>query len=103
MPGDRYYQTPQWRALRRACLKRDGYRCTAPGCTSTERLIADHIVSRRKGGSDTLANLRTLCAHHDAQVKETTKGTRWNNGQPTGAGHDINGRPRDPTHPWARS
>jgi 5-methylcytosine-specific restriction endonuclease McrA len=64
---DPYYQSTEWRALRAACLERDGYQCTMPNCPTPGRgrggvLIADHIVERRKGGPDILENLRTQCS-----------------------------------------
>lgn len=101
MPSDPYYSTKEWKALRRECLKRDGYRCTVVGCASTHRLSADHIISRRKGGSDALHNLRTLCGVHDAQLKESATGQRRSNGKPRIIGYDAQGRPLDPAHPWA--
>lgn len=103
MPGDLFYQSPEWRALRAACLKRDGYRCTVEGCaTPTYRLTADHIKPRREGGQDWLPNLRTLCGHHDAQVKEQRNGTRRNGGKPRVVGCDASGAPLDPQHLWNR-
>lgn len=69
---DQFYQSPKWRQLRAACLKRDGYQCTAPACPTPRRgrggrLIADHIVERRAGGADELWNLRTFCSFCDGQ------------------------------------
>jgi hypothetical protein len=43
---------------------RDGWRCTAPGCSSFQNLHDHHIVFRSAGGSDDLANRTTLCAWH---------------------------------------
>ena len=43
---------------------RDGWRCTAPGCTSFRNLHDHHIVFRSAGGSNDLANRTTLCAWH---------------------------------------
>jgi hypothetical protein len=43
---------------------RDGWRCTAPGCTSYRNLHDHHIRFRSAGGSDDLANRTTLCAWH---------------------------------------
>jgi 5-methylcytosine-specific restriction protein A len=57
---DAYYGSADWKALRAACLQRDGSRCTK--CSSTHRLAPHHIKERRDGGSDTLGNLTTLCA-----------------------------------------
>ena len=43
---------------------RDGWRCTAPGCSSYRNLHDHHIVFRSAGGSDELSNRTTLCAWH---------------------------------------
>lgn len=45
-------------------FERDGWRCTAPGCSSYRNLHGHHVVFRARGGSDDLANLTTLCAWH---------------------------------------
>lgn len=66
---DPFYGTAEWKRLRSATLKRDGYQCVGlPGepCRTLGqgrggRLIADHIQPRRAGGADKLSNLRTLC------------------------------------------
>jgi 5-methylcytosine-specific restriction protein A len=65
-----YYQSAEWRRLRRLCLERDRYRCTMPDCPTPGRghggkLVADHIIERRDGGADALSNLRTLCSYCD--------------------------------------
>lgn len=85
---DPFYRTPEWRALRSACLERDGYRCTVPGCGSTDRLTADHITPRRRGGPDTLDNLRTLCGSCHSRV--TRQG---NTAPPRAIGCDVDGTP----------
>ncbi|MFN2425597.1 MAG: HNH endonuclease signature motif containing protein [Candidatus Binatia bacterium] len=43
---------------------RDGFRCTAPGCSSLENLHDHHIVPRSAGGSNEMHNRTTLCAWH---------------------------------------
>jgi len=43
---------------------RDGWRCTAPGCSSYRNLHDHHIVFRSAGGSDDLDNRTTLCVWH---------------------------------------
>jgi 5-methylcytosine-specific restriction endonuclease McrA len=77
--ADPYYSSGEWRGLRKAALERDGFACAAPGCTRRAHTI-DHIVSRKVGGKDELANLRSLCASHNAQVKEDPSGNRRNGG-----------------------
>ncbi len=47
-----------------AVFERDGWRCTAPGCTSYRNLERHHVVFRSRGGSDEPSNLTTLCAWH---------------------------------------
>ena len=99
--SDPYYQTAAWRHLRTAALRRDGFRCTTPGCHGTHRLTVDHIVSRRAGGDDSLPNLRTLCGRCDGQVKELASGARRGGGaEPHATGCHPDGTPRDPTHWW---
>ena len=43
---------------------RDGWRCTAPGCTARRNLQSHHIVFRSHGGPDVPSNRTTLCAFH---------------------------------------
>ncbi len=45
-------------------FERDGWRCTAPGCSSYRNLHDHHVVFRSAGGSDALSNRTTLCAWH---------------------------------------
>jgi 5-methylcytosine-specific restriction endonuclease McrA len=77
--ADPYYSSAEWKALRLACLKRDRFKCTVEGC-GERACIADHIVSRRNGGADTLGNLRSLCRGHDNRVKEDHLGRRRGGG-----------------------
>ena len=72
---DPFYQTPEWKALRRATLERDHYTCTTPGCGQPARTV-DHIVSRRKGGADALLNLRCLCVVCDQKLMQDRHGNR---------------------------
>jgi 5-methylcytosine-specific restriction endonuclease McrA len=71
--AEAYYGTSEWQALRMSCLKRDGFACQSCGNKAT---IADHIISRRNGGSDTLDNLRAMCRGCDNKVKEDHLGVR---------------------------
>jgi len=50
---------PGHRALREFVIWRDGSKCRR--CDAIEDLIADHIVSRRNGGSHHPDNLQCLC------------------------------------------
>lgn len=70
----RYYQTPEWKALRRATFERDNYICQECGKKGKEYtgqgdeavLIAHHTIERSNGGKDELSNLKTICrkCHH---------------------------------------
>jgi hypothetical protein len=42
---------------------RDGWRCTAPGCTARE-IEVHHVIYQSHGGADTPANLTSLCPFH---------------------------------------
>ncbi|HET9482075.1 MAG TPA: hypothetical protein VFP98_09995 [Candidatus Polarisedimenticolia bacterium] len=46
---------------------RDGYRCTAPGCTSRARLQVHHTVYRSHGGGDQAWIKTLLCLFHHLQ------------------------------------
>jgi len=47
-----------------ADFERDGFRCTAPGCSARRELRSHHIVFRSAGGPDEPWNRTTLCAFH---------------------------------------
>lgn len=71
-----YYQSSEWRALRRACLDRDHSRCVV--CTDTYRLTAHHIHARELGGADAIENLTTLCGrcHSSLEAGDAVTATR---------------------------
>jgi 5-methylcytosine-specific restriction endonuclease McrA len=73
--ADPYYSSPSWRALRAKRLALDRHTCTVEGCGQTA-VVADHLVARRAGGADSIANLRSLCRLHDNQMRERNDGTR---------------------------
>ena len=73
--ADPFYLSPEWKETRARVLERDGHRCTVPGC-DRRAFIVDHIVSRKAGGSDADANLRSLCRDHDNAGKENHLGER---------------------------
>lgn len=54
-------KVPGHAALREFVLHRDGYKCRHCGATDVLRLVADHVVSRRNGGSHHPDNLQCLC------------------------------------------
>lgn len=99
---DPYYLTAAWKALRAACLKRDGGICTVKGC-GARATHADHIISRKRGGPDSLSNLRSLCRTHDNQAKEDAQGNRRRGGKMVVVGCDADGWPLDPGHDWNKS
>jgi hypothetical protein len=52
---------------RRFVWRRDGDRCTVPGCRASSFLEVHHIVHREDGGGNDAENLTLLCGgHHDA-------------------------------------
>jgi hypothetical protein len=76
-------------AKRHRVFARDGWRCTAPGCTSLRNLHDHHIRFRSAGGSDNMANRTTLCAFHHLRgihagllrcVGSAPDGLRWEMG-----------------------
>ena len=61
------WDPPQVRPRRRPdeeIYRRDGWRCTAPGCTSRRNLEEHHIEYRSRGGGDDTANRICLCRFH---------------------------------------
>ena len=94
-----FYRTKFWLDLRAQALRRDGYRCTVPGCHARARRV-DHIATRPPSPDptphDVLRNLRSLCTTHDNQVKEDQAGTRRSGGAFTVRGCDADGWPLDP-------
>lgn len=97
-----FYFSADWRRLKKACLERDGHRCAVKGC-SAKATHADHIETRppvaHLTAADRLDNLRSLCAMHDAQVKERKAGeqaARSNGGEFKLVGCDADGWPVDP-------
>ena len=55
-----------WKTLSDECKQRDGFKCTQCGAGGWQvggntMLQACHIVSKSKGGPDTLSNLVTKC------------------------------------------
>ena len=71
-----------------------------PGYKQVTATHVDHVVIRRSGVPNTLANLRCPCGH--TQIKEISSGKRKRNsdGKPYLRGCDGTGKPLDPTHWW---
>jgi 5-methylcytosine-specific restriction protein A len=78
---DRFYLSPEWRALVSREIERRGRRCEACGKTAEDdgspvRLVGDHRVERVDGGADLdPGNIELLCcraggngARHDGKI-----------------------------------
>ena len=106
MARNTYYQSSHWKALKKACHERDGWKCVVPGCTSPrgKGLTCDHIETRPNVDyptrADVLSNLRTLCRSHDAQRKEDASGKRRGPNDFVVRGCDESGWPLDPKRGW---
>ena len=94
MASHGYYSTRHWRELRATALRRDRGLCAIPGCIMPATVV-DHIITRPRQSEpsplDRLDNLRSLCASHDAQMKEHVGGAR---GPARLKGCDADGWPR---------
>jgi len=60
----RYLRSEEWRERRRACLKRDGYRCQVCGCTTWQRVIDAHHLHYRNMFRELPEDLISLCQVH---------------------------------------
>jgi hypothetical protein len=79
-------------AARHKVFARDGWRCTAPGCTSMQNLHSHHIRFRSAEGSDDMANRITLCAFH--HLRGVHAGLLWCAGRaPDGLRWEMGIRP----------
>ena len=56
---------PLTEAQKRPIFRRDGSRCTEPGCGSTYQIQVDHITPPNFGGTNDPGNLRCLCRTHN--------------------------------------
>lgn len=69
MPGDPFYSTPAWRALRLQALRRAHWCCEACGASVKAKGASrvDHRIPRRQAPhlALVLGNLRVLCATCD--------------------------------------
>lgn len=96
------YNTPQWKALRKEALRRDGYKCRRTGVmlrqgrTHPHSAVVDHIKPHR--GDEALFfdlnNLQSVSkAYHDSAKQRVER-----NGYSPEVSKD--GLPVDPNHPW---
>jgi|SRR6185369_40827 len=101
MPGDPFYSTPAWRALRLATLKSQGWRCEWCGVSIAKPGAArvDHIQTRREAPPLELepSNVRGLCHLCDAR-RHAEKGRAL----VARIGANADGWPKDPAHHWNR-
>lgn len=58
-PSSRATARPGWGALRARAILRDGHACAQ--CAATAGLAVHHVQPVAQGGTNTLANLVTLC------------------------------------------
>jgi hypothetical protein len=71
-----------WGSARNAAKRRDGHRCTRPGCGVTTRLEVNHIEPRAGRGygwgcHNHASNLETLCkAHHQEVTNQQRDGRK---------------------------
>lgn len=94
------YKTAAWQRQRWAILVRDQFTCQSCGRLEgkTSQLVADHKTPHR-GDLDLFwseANLWTLCKPCHDSAKQSEERTGLIKGS-------INGRPKDPNHPWNKS
>ncbi|MEK7283091.1 MAG: HNH endonuclease signature motif containing protein [Acidobacteriota bacterium] len=54
---------------------RDGWRCSAPGCTSRRNLEDHHLIHRAHQGPDDLSNRTCLCRFHHGRCEHGGLGT----------------------------
>ena len=54
--------------VRRMIRRRDGGKCSLPGCRATTNLELHHIVAREDGGSHEATNIVQLCDGHHAAL-----------------------------------
>ena len=63
-------RTPISRALRAAVFRRDNYTCQQCGARGSDRgvqLVVDHKKPLKRGGTNEMSNLQTLCSKCNAQ------------------------------------
>jgi 5-methylcytosine-specific restriction endonuclease McrA len=54
-----YYATREWKDIKNAVIRKDGYKCQR--CGSKRDLVVHHIQPRNDGGADIESNLKTVC------------------------------------------
>ena len=100
------YNLPQWSILRRKVLDRDNWTCQWSGCGThligkgnAHNAPVAHHKQDHKGNLDLFldeGNIIAVCKQcHDQQAQRFTH-------RGYVSGHDEDGFPIDPDHPWAR-
>ena len=97
--ADPFYRSREWRSLVASVWLRARGKREVPGCYKRGKVV-DHIVARKDGGPDSMANCRLLCAAHDNQVKEDATGKRRSGGRLFVRGCRPDGTPLDPGAWW---
>lgn len=105
-PNQKLYDSIEWKVLRVATRRRDGYRCvvcgadvSAPGTARSDHILA---VSTHPRLALDPANVRTLCTRCDNQShREKARGSKQRDERFTPSGAvDARGFPADRRHPW---
>lgn len=105
-PNQNLYDSVEWKALRVATRRRDGYRCvvcgadvSAPGTARSDHILA---VSAHPHLALDPTNVRTLCVRCDNQGhREKARGLKQRDERFTPSGSvDAKGWPTDKRHPW---
>lgn len=92
MPGDPFYASPRWRALRAQVFARDRYCCTACGTSTRNGQGHAHHRIPRKDRPDlalSAANVTTLCRACHNQAHDRVNDTLRKQAAPIG----LNGFP----------
>lgn len=80
--ADRFYQSPEWRALVAARRKDRDYWAAKARAAPGERLILDHVVERRDGGADLdAANTQWLTFSEHQAKTAAARATRARGGR----------------------
>jgi len=66
----------KWRQLRKQILQRDPI-CRWPDGCSAPSTDVDHVISKRRGGSDDPSNLRGLCHSHHSEKTAREDTPSW--------------------------
>ena len=68
-----YYSSKKWRRFRKIFLEEYPI-CATPGCNKPSAEV-DHIIPRRRGGTEDESNMQALCG--PCHSRKTAKEGRW--------------------------